>query len=165
MQESSMPEQGQSLGARGHLPSGYVVSSLWVLKQFAHPMPTGYMLSIFEKNPSICSHFTHWVQGEYLWKVLSNVPIKNLSHLLRVLSKSTPPCYHNVLNHILNGFFESLWWNESHVEFFVGSLEKLVGYVVITWKSTFERTLNKWLRFLMGTLGVLFKSTHPVPSG
>ena len=65
---------GHSLGARGHSPFGYMMSSLWVLKQFAHPIPTGYMPSIFEKNPSICSHFTHWVQGEYFWKVLPMCP-------------------------------------------------------------------------------------------
>jgi hypothetical protein len=34
-----------SLGARGYLPGRYMVSSLLVLKQFAQPIPPGYMLS------------------------------------------------------------------------------------------------------------------------
>jgi len=32
-----------SLGAKGHLPSGYSVSSLWVLKQFTQQIPTGHI--------------------------------------------------------------------------------------------------------------------------
>ena len=40
-----------TLGARGHLPSGYIVSSLRVLKQNTRPIPSGYMLSTFEKYP------------------------------------------------------------------------------------------------------------------
>jgi len=30
-----------TLGAKGNLPSGYVVSFLWVLKQFARLIPSG----------------------------------------------------------------------------------------------------------------------------
>ena len=34
--------QGQrALGAKGNIPSGYIVSSLWVLKQFAQLIPSG----------------------------------------------------------------------------------------------------------------------------
>ena len=47
---------GESLGARGHLPSGYIVSSLWVLKQFAQSLPSGYFLNehskFFQKVPT-----------------------------------------------------------------------------------------------------------------
>ena len=40
-----------TLGARGHLPSGYIVSSLRVLKQFAQSLPSGYVVSSFKKYP------------------------------------------------------------------------------------------------------------------
>ena len=40
-----------SLGARGNLPSGYIVSSLRVLKQFAQSLPSGYVVSSFTKYP------------------------------------------------------------------------------------------------------------------
>jgi len=36
-----------TLGARGHLPSRPIVSSLWVLKQFAPTLPGGSMLGSF----------------------------------------------------------------------------------------------------------------------
>jgi len=37
----------QTLGVRGHLPSRPIVSSLWVLKQFAPTLPGGSMLGTF----------------------------------------------------------------------------------------------------------------------
>ena len=40
-----------TLGARGHLPSGYIVSSLWVLKQLAQSLPSKYVVSSFKKYP------------------------------------------------------------------------------------------------------------------
>jgi len=40
-----------TLGAKGHLPTGYSVSLLWVLKQFSRQIPT------------INSHYTHWVNA------------------------------------------------------------------------------------------------------
>ena len=36
-----------TLGTRGHLPSRPIVSSLWVLKQFAPTLPGGSMLGTF----------------------------------------------------------------------------------------------------------------------
>jgi hypothetical protein len=36
-----------TLGERGYLPSGYIVSSLWVLKPFAQLLPTRYFLGTF----------------------------------------------------------------------------------------------------------------------
>jgi hypothetical protein len=39
--------QRVTLGARGYLPSGYIVSSLWVLKPFAQSLPTRYFLGTF----------------------------------------------------------------------------------------------------------------------
>ena len=35
------PFKLKSLGAKGHIPSGYMVGTLWVLKQFAHHKPSG----------------------------------------------------------------------------------------------------------------------------
>ena len=40
-----------ALGGKGHLPSGYSVSSLWVVKQFTWQIPTGQMLGSFKKYP------------------------------------------------------------------------------------------------------------------
>ena len=62
-----------TLGARGHLPSGYMVSSLWVLKQFAHPIPTGYRVSTFEKYSPMCPSRTWATHWEFFQKVLSHV--------------------------------------------------------------------------------------------
>ena len=36
-----------TLGARGHLPRGYIVSSWWVLKQFAPTLPSESMVGTF----------------------------------------------------------------------------------------------------------------------
>ena len=36
-----------TLGARGHLPSGYIVGTLWVLVKFAPKIPSGSMVGIF----------------------------------------------------------------------------------------------------------------------
>ena len=36
-----------TLGARDHLPRGYIVSSWWVLKQFAPTLPSKSMLGTF----------------------------------------------------------------------------------------------------------------------
>ena len=41
----------EALGAKGHLPSGYIVSLLWVLKQFARQIPTGQIMGSFKKYP------------------------------------------------------------------------------------------------------------------
>ena len=42
-----------SLGAKGNIPSGYIMSSLWVLKQFTQLIPSGYMVGTFKKYPPI----------------------------------------------------------------------------------------------------------------
>jgi len=34
-------QEARTLGAKGNIPSGYIVSSLWVLKQFAQLIPSG----------------------------------------------------------------------------------------------------------------------------
>ena len=43
--------EGLTLGVRGHLPSGYIVSSLRVLKQFTQSLPNRYAVSSFKKYP------------------------------------------------------------------------------------------------------------------
>jgi len=44
--DANAPILDISLGARGHLPSGYIVGTLWVLVQFTPTIPSGSMLSI-----------------------------------------------------------------------------------------------------------------------
>jgi len=43
----------QSLGARGHLPGGYIEDTLRFFKQFVHTLPGGYMLVTFEMYPPL----------------------------------------------------------------------------------------------------------------
>ena len=103
---------------------------------------------------SICSHFAQWVSCEFVQNkpaksptryflneppgffdnFVQNLPTICLSHSLRVLSKNAQKFDHNVLNHILNEFFEKnppgiLWSN--------------------IWAFC-ERTLNEWLRKIVG---------------
>jgi hypothetical protein len=59
-----------TLGARGHLPGGYIANTLRVLKQFAHTLPSGPMPGTFEKYPSIRLQKTHWVKCRYFLKEL-----------------------------------------------------------------------------------------------
>ena len=40
-----------TLGAKGYLPSRYIVSLLWVLKQFAWQIPTRQIVGSFKKYP------------------------------------------------------------------------------------------------------------------
>ena len=61
-----------TLGVRGQLPSGYMVSSLWFLKQFTHILPTRPMANTFKKNSPICPHFTQQVKCEQIVKELSD---------------------------------------------------------------------------------------------
>ena len=57
-----------TLGARGHLPRWYIVSSLWVLKQFAPTLPSESMLGTFWKYPSIHPWRTHQVRCGFFVK-------------------------------------------------------------------------------------------------
>ena len=79
------------------VPSGYFLngSPEYFLNE-PTKLPTGYFLN---EPPGFFHNF------------VSNVPTMDLSHSLRVLSKSTHQCDHNVPNYILNGLFESLWEN------------------------------------------------------
>ena len=126
-------QQWNSLGARGHLPSGYIVITLWLFKQCGQPSASGDMLSSFRKCPSIWSQCALWVHAGHIVKVpikvatghfvkeipgffhdfVCNVPNVCLSHSLRVLSKSAQWCGHKVFSHISNGFFGSLLWNST----------------------------------------------------
>jgi len=58
----------QTLGVRGHLPSGYVVSTLWVLVKFNPTIPSRSMVGIFQKYSLICPPKTHWVKVWVLCK-------------------------------------------------------------------------------------------------
>ena len=51
-----------SLGARGHLPSGYIVSLLWVLKQFTQSLPSRYVVSSYQKYPPKYPLGTFWTK-------------------------------------------------------------------------------------------------------
>ena len=48
---SETSEGSLTLGAKGYLPSGHIVSLLWVLKQFAQQIPTGQIMGSFKKYP------------------------------------------------------------------------------------------------------------------
>ena len=45
--DSGHLEESADTGARGHLPRGYIVSSWWVLKQFAPTLPSESMVGTF----------------------------------------------------------------------------------------------------------------------
>ena len=55
--DQSLPPSGNSdqetLGADPHLPSGYIVISLWFLNQSAWLLPRGYFLITFKKCPML----------------------------------------------------------------------------------------------------------------
>ena len=51
-----------TLGVRGDLPSGYIVSSLWVLKQFARWLLSRYVVSSFKKYPPKYPAGTFWTK-------------------------------------------------------------------------------------------------------
>ena len=40
-EEISRDRGSHTLGVKGHIPSGYIVGTLWVLEQFAHHKPSG----------------------------------------------------------------------------------------------------------------------------
>src|SRR5882762_4817127 len=82
-----------------------MMSSLWVLKQFAHQIPTPEPSGCFVKETLEFFHNSltkvpsrHFVKepSGFFHNSLCNVPIKNLSHSFRVLSKSTHWCDHNI---------------------------------------------------------------------
>ena len=51
-----------TLGARGDLPSGYIVGLLWVLKQFAQSLPSRYVVSSFKKYSPKYPLGTFWTR-------------------------------------------------------------------------------------------------------
>ena len=57
-----------TLGAKTKIPSRSMVSSLWVLKQFAHPISNGSMVSSFKKYPPMCPLHNQWVKSGYFSK-------------------------------------------------------------------------------------------------
>ena len=65
-----------TLGANPYLPTGYVVSTWWVLKQNTQHGPTGSILIIFTIRPQFAHPNTHQVNVEYFQKVPSTEPAK-----------------------------------------------------------------------------------------
>ncbi len=63
-----------TLGANPHLPSGYMVSSLWFLNQSAQRIPTGYILITFTMRFSIRLAKTLRIQVDFFYKVPPPVP-------------------------------------------------------------------------------------------
>ena len=78
-----------ALGARGHLPRGYIVSSWWVLKQFAPTLPGESMVGTFKKYPPIRPQRTHQVKCEFFVKEPSDLLRTDLAGTFWVLFKST----------------------------------------------------------------------------
>ena len=76
MSSSYSPGTQRSLGANPYLPTGYVVSTWWVLKQNTQHGHTGSILITFV----ICLQFahsnTHQVHVEYFQKVPTTEPTK-----------------------------------------------------------------------------------------
>ena len=81
-----------------------------------------------------------------------NVPTICLSHSLTVLSKYTQQFAQNLFNHIPIGFFESLWsnWTKLRVSFESFQMNLPDMFWANCW-IYFERTLNGWLRHMVGT--------------
>jgi len=81
--------QQPTLGARGHLPGRTIVSSWWVLKQFAPILPNGSMLGSFQKYPAICPPRTHQVKGEFFMKEPTDLLQTDLAGTFWVFFEST----------------------------------------------------------------------------
>ena len=70
-------ECGMCHWSKGALTQQPMVSSLWVLKQFACPIPSGSSVNIFKKHPPVCPNFTHQAHGEHCWKLPTKVPSRH----------------------------------------------------------------------------------------
>ena len=81
-----------------------------------------------------------------------NVPTICLSHSLTVLSKYTQQFTQNIFNNIPIGFFESSWsnWTQLRVSFEYVQMNLPDMFWANCWVC-FERTLNEWLRHMVGT--------------
>ena len=66
----------ESLGANPYLPTGYVLSTWWVLKQNTQHGPTGSILITFVIRPQFTHSNTHQVHVEYFQKVPTTEPAK-----------------------------------------------------------------------------------------
>ena len=65
-----------SLGANPYLPTGYVLSTWWVLKQNTQYGPTASILITFVICPQFAHPDTHWVYVGYFQKVPTTEPTK-----------------------------------------------------------------------------------------
>ena len=63
-------------GANPYLPTGYMVSTWWVLKQNTQHGPTRPILITFVICPQFAWSNTHWVHVEYFQKVPTTEPAK-----------------------------------------------------------------------------------------
>ena len=70
---ASMPV---TLGANPYLPTRYVLSTWWVLKQNIQHGPTGSILITFVIRPQFTHSNTYWVHVEYFQKVPTTEPTK-----------------------------------------------------------------------------------------
>ena len=83
------PQDWHSLGERGHLPREYIVSSWWVLKQFAPTLPSESTVGTFKKYPPIHPQRTHQIKCEFFVKEPSDLLRTDLAGTFWVLFKST----------------------------------------------------------------------------
>ena len=63
-----------TLGVNPYLPTGYVLSTWWVLKQNTQHGPTRPILITFVICPQFAHPNTHWVHVEYFQKVPTTEP-------------------------------------------------------------------------------------------
>ena len=72
----SYDDKVRTLGANPYLPTGYMVSTWWVLKQNTQHGTTGSILITFTICPQFAHPNTHQVHVEYFQKVPSTEPIE-----------------------------------------------------------------------------------------
>ena len=91
--------------------------------------------------------------------------------LIKSSFKSAQQCGHKVFNHILGDFFGGLLWNSTKLWIHCEYIKKnpLGTFWSHNW-APFERTLNEWLRCIIGHIvNKIVKETreffHKVPSG
>ena len=106
---------------------------------------------------------SQWGHVEFFYKVPINLITMCPVGPCWAHCKSAQWCGHKVFNHTLSGFFESLLWNSTKLRIHCEYIKKN------PW-ALFERTLNEWLRCIVGLIAKkIVKETrkffHKVPSG
>jgi len=134
----------------------YPAIILWLyLKRkhhFDHNVPSDHMVITFQKK-------TAQKPGGSLWKkTLVSFTILFTMYPLWIWATHSEffhkvLCNHNVSNHMLKEFFESLWQNWATVWFLGDFFEKnLLGTFWLHCRVLYERILNEWLRSRVDTL-------------